>query len=194
MKNPWKTLSSKVVYETDYLRIRQDQVIKPNGQKGTYDVLESPGSVFVIALDAEDKFVLIGQYRYPTAVFSLEVPGGGRDRESKDPLNDAKRELQEETGLIAREWSEAGRCFAYNGVSDEEMITYIARDLKQTDQAETKEEGIMEAKNVSFEEAFAMIKTGEINDSQCIAAITQAAMYLGFLPLSSRTEGERSQD
>lgn len=180
MKNPWKTLSSKIVYETDYLRIRQDQVIRPNGEAGVYDVLESPGAVFIVALDDDHKFTLIGQFRYPTGKYSLELPAGGRDRDSKDPLVDAKRELQEETGLVAREWSEAGRCFAYNGVTDEEMITYIARDIKQTDKAETEEEGILEMKNVTFQEAFAMIKRGEINDSQCIAAITQAALYLGI--------------
>lgn len=183
MKNPWITHSSKIAYETDYIRIRHDKVTKPNGEIGFYDVLESPGSVFIIALDEEGKFPLIGQFRYPTGKYSLEVPAGGRDSELKNPLEDAKRELQEETGLVAREWSEIRRCFAYNGISDEEMVIYIARDLKQTNQTKQDEEGIIETRLATFAEAFAMINSGEINDSQCITAITQAGIYSGLLKL-----------
>lgn len=179
MKNPWKTLSSKTAYQNDYFRIRQDEVIRPNGAEGVYDVLESPGAVFILALNDEEKFPLIGQYRYPTGAYSLELPAGGRDKDSRDPLVDARRELQEETGLIAREWHEVGRVFAYNGISDEEMVIYVARDLKQTDQTEHEEEGILETRLVSFTEAFDMIKSGQINDSQCITAIFKAAQYLG---------------
>jgi ADP-ribose pyrophosphatase len=179
MKNPWKTLSSETAFENPYFKIRRDKVIRPTGEEGTYDVLETPGAVFIIALDDEGKFPLIGQFRYPTGVYSLEIPAGGRDKDSKDPLSDARRELQEETGLTAREWHEVGRCFAFNGISNEEMVTFVARDLKQTGLAEHEEEGILEVKKVNFEEAFHMIRSGEINDAQCIAAITQAAMYMG---------------
>lgn len=180
MKNPWKTLSSKIVYQTPFFRVRQDEVIRPNGEKGTYDVLETSGSVFILALDDEQKFPLIGQFRYPTGSYSLELPAGGRDKSSRNPLEDAKRELQEEVGLTAREWHEVGRCYAFNGLSNEEMVTFIARDLKQTPQTEQEEEGILEVRYVSFSEAFDMMKKGEINDAQCITAITQAALYMGI--------------
>ena len=179
MKNPWKTLSSETAFENGYFTIRRDKVIRPTGEEGTYDVLETPGAVFIIALDDEGKFPLIGQFRYPTGNYSLELPAGGRDKDSKDPLTDARRELQEETGLVAREWHEVGRCFAFNGISNEEMVTFIARDLKQTGETEQAEEGILETKKVSFDEAFSMIRSGQINDAQCITAITQAALYLG---------------
>lgn len=184
MKNPWKTLSSKIAYKNDYYQIRQDQVIRPNGEAGVYDVLETPGSVFIIALDDEGKFPLIGQYRYPTGNYSLELPAGGRENNSKDPLHDAKRELLEETGITAREWSEVGRHFAFNGIANEEMVTYIARDLKKSAATGYEEEGILETKEVTFEEAIDMIKFGQINDSQCITAIMQAGLYLGKLKIT----------
>jgi 8-oxo-dGTP pyrophosphatase MutT (NUDIX family) len=184
MKNPWKTLSSKIVFENPYYQIRRDKVTRPNGEKGTYDVLETPGAVFIIALDDDGKFPLIGQFRYPTGTYSLETPAGGCEKNSRDPLVDAKRELQEETGLVAREWSEVGRCYSFNGLSNEEMVTYIARDLKQTPETGHQEEGILEVKKVTFEEAFAMIRSREINDSQCISAILQAAMYMGKIKVN----------
>lgn len=179
MKNPWKTLSSKIVFENPYYRIRRDEVTRPNGDAGTYDVLESPGAVFIIALDDEGKFPLIGQFRYSTGNYSMEIPAGGREKDSRDPLIDAKRELLEETGITAREWAEVGRSSSFNGVTNEEMVTYIARDLKKSKPEGHEEEGIMEMKDVSFEEAFDMIRFGQINDSQCITAITLAALYMG---------------
>lgn len=184
MKNPWKTLSSKIVFENPYYQIRRDEVTRPNGESGTYDVLETPGSVFILAINDEGKFPLIGQFRYPTGEYSLEIPSGGREKDSRDPLHDAKRELLEETGITAREWSEVGRCFAFNGISSEQMVVYIARDLKYTNPTGHEEEGIMEIKEVSYEEAIDMIKFGQINDSQCISAILQAGLYLGKLKTS----------
>ncbi len=179
MKNPWKTHSSKTVFENPYYRIRRDEVIRPNGEEGTYDVLETPGSVFILAINDEGKFPLIGQFRYSTGDYSLEVPAGGRDKDSRDPLIDAKRELLEETGITAREWSEVGRVYVLNGIANEEMVIYIARDLKKSPPTGHEEEGIMEVKEVNFEEAFDMIRFGQINDSQCITAITKAAMLMG---------------
>jgi 8-oxo-dGTP pyrophosphatase MutT (NUDIX family) len=179
MKNPWKTISSKIAYKNDYYQIREDQVIRPTGEPGSYQVVETPGSVIVIALDDEGKFPLIGQFRYPTGTYSLELPAGGRESNSRDPLLDAKRELLEETGISAREWSEVARSFPFNGISSEEMVTFIARDLKTVAATGHEEEGILEVKQVNFEEALDMIRFGQITDGQTITALTQAAIYLG---------------
>ncbi len=179
MKNPWKTHSSKIVFENPYYHIRRDDVTKPNGEKGIYDVVETPGSVIILAINDEGKFPLIGQFRYPTKNYSMELPSGGREKGSRDPLIDAKRELIEEAGLTAREWSEVGRSYPFNGAVCEEMVTYIARDLKKTEPTGHAEEGILEIKMVSLDEAFDMIKFGQISDGQTITALTQAAMYLG---------------
>jgi 8-oxo-dGTP pyrophosphatase MutT (NUDIX family) len=179
MKNPWKTLSSKIAYKNDYYQIRDDEVLRPNGEEGTYQMVETPGSVIIIALNDEGKFPLIGQFRYPTGVYSLELPAGGRDINSRDPLIDAKRELLEETGFSAREWSEVARSFPFNGISSEEMVTFIARDLKIVEATGQQEEGILEVKQVNFDEVWDMIRFGQVTDGQTITAITQAAIYLG---------------
>lgn len=178
-KNPWKTLSSKTVFKNPYYQIRRDEVTRPNGENGTYDVLETPGAVFIVALDDDGKFPLIGQFRYTSGEYSMELPAGGRQEGSRDPIHDARRELLEETGLTAREWSEIARPYSCNGLSNEQMVVFIARDLKQTADAKHEEEGITEIKKVSFNEAFDMIKTGHLTDGQTITALAYAALYLG---------------
>lgn len=184
MKNPWKTVSSKIIHTNKYFQLREDEVIRPNGEAGLYQVVETPGSVAVIALNDEQKFSLIGQFRYPTGNYSLELPSGGREYGSRDPLFDAKRELLEETGITAREWSEIGRIFPFNGLASEEMVVYIARDLKEVAATGHLEEGIMEVRLVSFDEAFVMIRSGQINDAQTSSAIMQAALYMGKIKVN----------
>lgn len=184
MKNPWKTISSKIIHTNKYFRLREDEVIRPNGEDGLYQVVETPGSVAIIALNDDGKFPLIGQFRYPTNNYSLELPAGGRDHDSRDPLIDAKRELLEETGITAREWSEVGRAMPFNGLANEEKVIYVARDLKQTAATGHQEEGIMEVIEVSFDEAFVMIRSGQISDGQTIFAIMLASLYMGKIKVN----------
>lgn len=176
-KNPWKTKSTKNVFQNKYYTIREDQVIRPDGSEGVYFVIERPTAVFIVAVDEEGKFPLVGLFRYPTKMYSLEVPGGGS--EGGDLLEAAKRELKEESGIIANEWIDLGTQQILNGLTDEMMQVFLARDLEKTDEHEQIEEGIFEIRWVTFQEAFDMIKGSEISDCQTISAITRAAIHLG---------------
>ena len=177
IKNPWKKLSSKIVYSNRWLSVREDQVIRPDGGKGIYSVVESPSTVYIIALDNTSKLCLIGQHRYPTNMFSWEVPSGSSNNQNL--FTAAKRELKEETGLEAKIWKTVGTFQALNGFGTEIGYVFIAKDLIQTSSHKQEEEGITSIKIVSLKAAFSLIKSGEISDAQTITALTLVALKIG---------------
>ncbi len=127
-KGKWKKLSSKVVHESPYYFVREDDVIKPDGSKGKYNVVVTKGAVFIVAIDNEKNVYLERLYRYTNDNYSVEIPAGGT--EGEEPLIAAKRELQEETGLEANTWKALGIMYPANGLLSEENHVYLATDLK----------------------------------------------------------------
>src|SRR5439155_7079061 len=98
-RGPWQVLGSRQVYENAWIRVREDDVIRPDGQPGIYGVVEFQGlAVAIIALTEDEQVYLVGQYRYPTDTYSWEVVEGTSEA-GEEPLAAAKRELSEETGL-----------------------------------------------------------------------------------------------
>jgi 8-oxo-dGTP pyrophosphatase MutT (NUDIX family) len=183
MGNPWKKISSKIVHKNPWYSVRVDTVVKPNGRKGKYHVVVSKPAVFIVPVNAKKEIVLVGMYRYTTAMYSLEVPAGGSD--GQPPLVAAKRELQEETGLVAKKWRKLGKIQVANGIMSERSYCFLATGLTQTNHHEQKEEGIDQMVVASFPEVFKMIRSGDITDGLSIAAITMAAIELGLLPTIS---------
>ncbi len=177
MKNPWKTISSKIVYQNPWIKVREDKIIHPDGKKGTYGVVESPPSVFMVALTEEQEVYLVKQYRYTTGIFSWELPGGNTNNQA--PLIAAKRELKEETGLEAKSWKELGKFQSMNGVSSEIGYAFLAQDLTQTSSNKMEEEGIKELKKFPLKQVFNMIKVGEITCSLSITTLTQVLISIG---------------
>lgn len=177
MENPWKTKNSKIVYETAWMKIREDNVTRPNGSDGTYSFVETSESVYIVPLTDNDEIYLIAQWRYPTKTFSWELPGGGGD--GGNILESAKRELKEETGLEAEIWSEIGKLQPMNGVTSEIEHIFVAKGLNQTDNHQQNEDGITEIKKVNFSQILEMIKNGDITDAQSIAALMQFGITSG---------------
>ena len=103
-QNSWKTLSSRTAYENAWLRVREDQVIRPDGQPGIYGVVEIRPSVGIVALNDRDEIVLVGQWRYTVNHYSWEIPRGGSRADEVDIQCAAERELAEEAGVIAALW------------------------------------------------------------------------------------------
>lgn len=175
----WKTLSSKIVYRDSRITVREDEIVRPDKTDGKYTVVESLGpSVFSLAITEKEEIYLIAQYRYTTGIYSWEVPSGSSNY--KDLLIMAKRELQEEAGIRAKKWEKISTFQSMKGICNEISNVFIARDLIETKDNEKLKEGIYEVKKVSFRDAFKMIKQGEISDDQSIAAIIQAALWLGY--------------
>jgi 8-oxo-dGTP pyrophosphatase MutT (NUDIX family) len=178
--NPWKKLDSKIVYQNRWYSVRCDKVIRPDGKPGEYNVVQALDGAFVIALDETERIQLIRKYRYTTDMYSLEVPAGGIEK-GETPLTGAKRELQEELGLTAQEWKEAGKFQAENAYINNFGWIFIARGLKSGTEDDRLAEGINKTERVTIQEAMQLIKSGEITDSQSITALTLAAFALGYM-------------
>ncbi|WP_304065463.1 NUDIX hydrolase [Pedobacter glucosidilyticus] len=169
-ENPWQILESKAIYDNPWIEITEHQVINPTGGKGIYGEVHFKNyAIGIIALDEDDQIWLVGQYRFPLKAYSWEIPEGGGPLNT-NPLTSAKRELLEETGLVAQHWEELLRMHLSNSVSDELAIIYLARDFEQFE-AQPEETEELLVKKIPFEEAYQMVLRGEITDSMSVAAI-----------------------
>lgn len=175
--NPWQTISSAEKYDNPWINITQYEVINPSGKPGIYGKVHFKNlAIGIIPLDADMNTYLVGQYRYPLDAYSWEIPEGGGPL-GIEPLDSAKRELLEETGLKAAEWTEVQRMHLSNSVSDELAIIYLARGLEQFE-SEPEETEQLVIKKVSFEEAYEMVLNGEITDSMSVAGILRVKLLL----------------
>ena len=173
--NPWTTLGSRLVYENPWIRVREDQVLRPDGQPGIYGVVEFKNrAVGVLPVDDDGRVWLVGQYRYPLQAYSWEIPEGGSPA-SETPEETARRELREETGLVAAKLELIATSHLSNSVCDE--IGYIFRATELT-HGPSDPEGTEElhAKRVPWDEAWAMLRRGEITDSMSVIAILDEAV------------------
>lgn len=169
-KNPWITISDKGIYENPWISITEHQVINPGGGEGIYGKVHFKNlAIGILVLDEDANTWLVGQYRYPVDQYSWEIPEGGGPL-GTDPLESAKRELLEETGITANSWTEIQRIHLSNSVSDELGIIYLARDLAYGESSPEETEQLALCK-LPFDEAFEMVINGEITDSLSVAAI-----------------------
>ena len=174
--NPWKKLSDKIVYQNRWIRVREDQVITPGGNDGIYSVVESNDSVVVIAMNEQDEIYLIRNFRYPQSAWMWVLPGGGGDRQHA--LEASKRELAEETGIVAKEWHQLGTTSVCDGLMTELMTVCLARDLEFKQKHKDADEPIAASKFVSVNELDRMIQGGEFTDGQAITALYLLKLWL----------------
>jgi 8-oxo-dGTP pyrophosphatase MutT (NUDIX family) len=169
-RNPWTILEQKMIYENPWIGLTEFQVINPSGGKGIYGKVHFKHiAVGVIPLDEDWNTWLVGQYRFTLDNYSWEIPEGG-GRMDEDPLEAAKRELLEETGLVAESWTKILTMHLSNSVSDEFGVIYLARNLKQKE-AQPEETEELAIKKMPFDEAVRMMNEEKITDSMTIAAI-----------------------
>lgn len=177
-ENPWQITSSQEIYNNPWINLTEHQVINPGGGKGIYGQVHFKNlAIGVIVLDEQDNTWLVGQYRFPLNQYSWEIPAGGCPLNS-DPLETAKRELQEETGMAAACWLEIQQMHLSNSVSDELAILYLARNLS-FGTAEPEETEQLQVRKMPFEEAFQMVLNGKITDSLSVAAILKLKVMKG---------------
>jgi 8-oxo-dGTP pyrophosphatase MutT (NUDIX family) len=174
--NPWKVLSSKTVYKNRWIRVREDKVITPGGSDGIYGVVESDDSVMIVTLNEQNEVFIVRNFRYPAGTWNWEIPGGSGDKQ--DMLKASKRELEEETGIVAKSWDKLGATWVCNGIMTEKMTTYLARELEVQPKPKDLDEPVIASKFVSLDEIDRMIKDGEINDGQSITALYLLKQWL----------------
>jgi 8-oxo-dGTP pyrophosphatase MutT (NUDIX family) len=174
--NPWTTCGSRVVYKNAWITVREDDVIRPDGEKGIYGVVDTRIATGVIAVTPEREVYLVGQFRYPTNVYSWEIIEGGTDP-GEDAMLGAQRELKEEAGLIAKNWRQlGGEIHVSNCFSSEIGFIYLAEDLTQTS-ADPEGTEVLQIKKVPFTECLHMVDSGEIKDAISIVGILRAERF-----------------
>jgi ADP-ribose pyrophosphatase len=164
------------VFEGKLLKVHRDTVRLPDGSLGEREYIRHPGAVAIIALTDDRKLLLERQYRYPPRREFIEIPAG--KLEPGEPhLDTAKRELLEETGYVAGEWSRLGAMDTAIGYTDERIEFFLARKLilkeRKLDPGE-----FLETFLVSFDEAVAMVRDGRITDVKTVAAILWTKAFL----------------
>lgn len=165
------------MYQNPWMRIREDAVVRPDGSNGIYGVMESKDSVVIVAMNENNEVYLIRSFKYPVLAWSWGLPGGGGDNE--EPEIASKRELVEETGIIAKKWTSLGSTRVSSGLMTERMSVLLAQDLSFSDRPIADDtELIEEGKFISFDEIDEMIEKNEIDDAQTVTGLYLALRWL----------------
>lgn len=166
----WKKLSSRTVYENDWMRVLEDHVVNPGGGENQYGHVHFKNrAIAIVPLDEAGNTWLVGQDRYTLGTYSWELPMGGAPLD-EDPLDAAKRELKEETGLSASRWSEVMRLHTSNSITDELGIVYVAEGLTEGETAFEETEDL-QIRKLPLADAVQLVHHGEITDAISVAAI-----------------------
>ena len=166
----WKKIDSQIVFENDWITVREDRVINPGGGENDYGHVHFKNkAVAIVPLDDDMNTWLVGQDRYTLNTFTWEIPMGGAPL-AEDPLIAANRELREETGLRASRWSRVMNLHTSNSITDEEAIVYLAQGLTQG-APEFEETENIEIRKLSLADAMNMVLRGEITDAISCAAL-----------------------
>ncbi|HEY7160378.1 MAG TPA: NUDIX hydrolase [Acidobacteriota bacterium] len=176
-RSPWKILGERGIYDNEWINVTEYDVVNPSGGTGIYGKVHFKNfAIGIIALDDEMNTYLVGQYRFPLNAYSWEIPEGGGPLEV-DMLESAKRELKEETGLIAAQWTRILNLHLSNSVSDEYGAIFLARQLTQQ-QATPEETEQLAVKKLPFEEVYEMVEEGKITDSLTVAGVLKVKLML----------------
>jgi 8-oxo-dGTP pyrophosphatase MutT (NUDIX family) len=177
MENPWKILAERSIYDNKWIGLTEYDVINPGGGKGIYGKVRFKSlAIGILPLDDQGNTWLVGQYRFPLDAYSWEIPEGGGDP-AVSPVESARRELLEETGLVAEKWTELMEMHLSNSVTDEQAFIFLARGLEQREAAPEETEKLA-VRRLPFGEAYAMVERGEITDSMSVAAIQKIKLML----------------
>ncbi|MEM0897410.1 MAG: NUDIX hydrolase [Verrucomicrobiota bacterium] len=179
-KNPWKTKSTRIAFENPWISVIENEVVRPNGSDGNYTFVHfKRKAVAIVPVDEEGYTWLVGQYRYTLDRYSWEVPEGGSDP-GEEPVDTARRELREETGLSAEQLDLILEMDLSNCVSDEVSFTFLARGLSEGEMAPDESEEL-KVRRVPMQEAMAMVERGEIRDALSIGSLHAAARAISTI-------------
>lgn len=173
-------VSSETIFEGRIVKVTVDQARLPDGNLAVREVVYHPGGVAVLALDEDNMVTLVRQFRYPIQQLLLELPAGKLDHgPDEDRILGAKRELSEETGLEAEEWTYLGYMLASPGFCDEALHMYLARGLRRTGQ-HLDEDEFLDVVTMPFDQLVKQVMDGTITDAKTVAATLKVKVLLGL--------------
>jgi ADP-ribose pyrophosphatase len=167
-----ETLSTRIVYENRWMRVREDAIRYRDGATGIYGVVVKPNFVAIAPLDSDGKLHLVEQFRYPIGLRSWELPQGAwEEKPDADPLELARGELREETGLDAAEIIHAGRLYQACGYATQSYNVYLARNLRPVEAAREATEQDLITRAFPLVEVLDMVQRGAIGDATTVASL-----------------------
>lgn len=177
VKNPWKIIDSKEMYESPWIQVTKHNVLNPSNKPGTYSVVHFKHlAIGIIPLDKELNTWIVGQYRFPLKSFTWEIPEGGGELDVP-AVESAKRELSEEVGISAKKWTNIQEFDTSNASTDEKAIIFLAQDLS-FHAAHPDEDEQLVVKKLPFSELYELAVKGEITDSLSLVAILKTKLLI----------------
>jgi ADP-ribose pyrophosphatase len=171
MKFYEKELNKNVIFQGNIIDMEKYDIELPNKKKATREVIRHPGAVGVLLIDNEDKIWLVEQYRFPIAKNLLEIPAGKIDK-GEDSEQAAKRELEEETGIVSEELISLGKIYTTAGFSDEVIYLYLAKNIKVSSQ-KLDEDEFLDIIKIDYNDFKRKIFKNEITDFKTLAAFAR---------------------
>ncbi len=182
----YRVVDSETVFDGRVISLRRDTVTMPGGGNSVREVVSHPGAVAVVALDDQDRIVLLRQYRHPVGRYLWELPAGLRDADGEPPLVTAQRELAEEAQLSAARWSLLTDVYNSPGFSDELVLVYLAEELSEVARPDgfvvEHEEADMTLERVPLAEAVQRVFDGDIRNSSAVIGVLAAAQVRSRAP------------
>jgi ADP-ribose pyrophosphatase len=167
-----ETTGTRIVYENRWMRVREDTIRRQDGSAGVYGIVEKPDFVVVAPVEDDGRLHLVEQYRYPVKGRYWELPQGSwEETPGADPLEVARGELREETGLVAARIVYVGHLFEAYGYSNQGYHIFLASGLRRSDAAPEPEEQGLVARDFSMSEVEQMMRNGGIKDATTIATL-----------------------
>ena len=163
------TLASREVYRNHWMRVREDEILRSNGERGVYGVVEKHDAAIILQID-QGRVWLVEQFRYTIGERALELPQGSWEMEVENPEELARGELKEETGLEAAEMTCLGELWIAYGFTRQKQHVFLATGLRHTEKEPDAEEHDLMVRSFTVEEFEEMMRNGVIRDGCTLAA------------------------
>jgi 8-oxo-dGDP phosphatase len=193
----WPVTESSVLATGRIVKVRQDTVQFPDGELAVREVVQHPGAVAIVAVDEQDRVLMIRQYRHPAGAMLWEVPAGLRDVAGEPLVETAKRELLEEVGYRAGDWRVLADYLSSPGITTERLRVFLARDLTvvpvaQREYVRQHEEAYLTVAWVPLADAVRGVLAGDLHNGVAIVGILSAyaARGDGFMTLRQAGDPE----
>jgi ADP-ribose pyrophosphatase len=175
-KGPWQVTSSESVYHNHWMKVREDQVIRPDGEPGIFGVVTFMPGVSVLPITEDGYAYVTEEYRYAIGHNSIEAASGGIEG-GASPLETAKKELQEETGLTATEWIDCGMVDPLTSTMVSQQYMFVARGLKH---GKSNPEGteVITVHKIKLDELYQMVLDGKITHAPTCVLILRAKLVI----------------
>ncbi len=170
-----KCLRDRMVFDGKLLKVYRDEVVMPDGREEVREVIRHSGASVIVPITDDDQFIMVKQFRYALGSVTLEFPAG-KLNQGEDPLDCARRELEEETGYLAESWEEILQLHPAPGYSDERLWIYLARNL-HSGQSHADPDELVQVVKMPADELLSWSKKGKITDAKTVAALLYLQVF-----------------